>query len=376
MNRLLPFALVAATMCFTACGGDSGSGASDEISVNSSDDEGLDAASSSGKTSKKSSSSKGSSAKSSDGASSADVTLSSSQGRLSSSSVAAGTDRGSSSSVAASSSSVFLPRRCEEGAKDTMVTEYSAAFSYSYLTCVDNRWRIDTTFSVMKPKVYPNMDRQFDTEYDPVYGEFTDPRDGQVYKTVVLYESYQSENTIEVFAQNLNYGEMVDSSVHRLDDGKVEKYCELNDEWFCENGWGGRYTWSEAMGISSKYDSVLWKDTTGGNTRIHQGICPEGWHIMNGYEWENYAKGTGLDMASKANWDFDKMYVNSSGMSVLFDMRDYELSWILTDFVLPQEMNDSLANVVSVNDDYVSYGKSVGAFKRMNILYIRCVKDY
>ena len=48
MNRLLPFALAlfAATMFFTACGGDSGSGASDEISVNSSDDEGLDAANS------------------------------------------------------------------------------------------------------------------------------------------------------------------------------------------------------------------------------------------------------------------------------------------------------------------------------------------
>ncbi|MCL4102325.1 FISUMP domain-containing protein [Fibrobacter sp. HC4] len=361
MNRLLPFALalVAATMFFTACGDDSGSGASDEISMNSSDDEGLDAASSSGKTSKNSSSSKGSTAKSSESA-------------ASSTSVIPGTDRGSSSSGVASSSSVFLPRRCEEGAKDTVVKENSTA----YMTCRDNYWRTDTIIYPPKPKVYPNMDRQFDTEYDPVYGEFTDPRDGQVYKTVVLYESYQSENTIEVFAQNLNYGEMVDSSVHRLDDGKVEKYCELNDEWFCENGWGGRYTWSEAMGISSKYDSVLWKDTTGGNTRIHQGICPEGWHIMNGYEWENYAKGTGLDMASKANWGFDKMYVNSSGMSVLFDMRDYELSWMLTDFVLPQEMNDSLANVVSVNDDYVSYGKSVGAFKRMNILYIRCVKDY
>ena len=369
MNRLLPFALalVAATMFFTACGDDSGSGASDEISVNSSDDEGLDAASSSGKTSKKSSSSKGSSARSSESA-------------ASSSSVIPGTDRGSSSSVTASSSSVFLPRRCEEGAKDTMVTEYSAAFSYSYLTCVDNRWRIDTTFSVMKPKVYPNMDRQFENPYSTL-SEFTDPRDGQKYTTLILHKRDSDkkiidDDSIEVFAQNLNYGEMVDSSVHRLDDGKVEKYCELNDEWFCENGWGGRYTWSEAMGISSKYDSVLWKDTTGGNTRIHQGICPEGWHIMNGYEWENYAKGTGLDMASKANWGFDKMYVNSSGMSVLFDMRDYELSWMLTDFVLPQEMNDSLANVVSVNDDYVSYGKSVGAFKRMNILYIRCVKDY
>ncbi|SHL94700.1 major paralogous domain-containing protein, partial [Fibrobacter sp. UWH5] len=248
MNLLRIFCLALFAMFFTACGGDSGSGASDEISVNSSDDEGLDAASSTSvtageaKESKKSSSSKGSSAKSSESA-------------ASSSSVIPGTDRGSSSSGAASSSSTFVYHMCESGDTLSFMDDLSCMV---YFSCVDFEWNIDSTICAPKPKVYPNMDRQFDTEYDPVYGEFTDPRDGQVYKTVVLYESYQSENTIEVFAQNLNYGEMVDSSVHRLDDGKVEKYCELNDEWFCENGWGGRYTWSEAMGISSKYDSVLW----------------------------------------------------------------------------------------------------------------------
>ncbi|SHL41578.1 hypothetical protein SAMN05720764_11381, partial [Fibrobacter sp. UWH5] len=49
MNLLRIFCLALCAMLtffFTACGDDSGSGASDEISVNSSDDEGLDAASS------------------------------------------------------------------------------------------------------------------------------------------------------------------------------------------------------------------------------------------------------------------------------------------------------------------------------------------
>ncbi|OWV08168.1 FISUMP domain-containing protein [Fibrobacter sp. UWH3] len=363
MNRLLPFALalVAATMCFTACGGDSGSGASDEISVNSSDDEGLDAASSSGKTSKKSSSSKGSSAKSSESA-------------ASSSSVIPGTDRGSSSSGVASSSSVFLPRRCEEGAKDTVVKENSTA----YMTCRDNYWRTDTIIYPPKPKVYPNMDRQFENPYSTL-SEFTDPRDGQKYTTLILHKRDSDkkiidDDSIEVFAQNLNYGEMVDSSVHRLDDGKVEKYCELNDEWFCENGWGGRYTWSEAMGISSKYDSVLWKDTTGGNTRIHQGICPEGWHIMNGYEWENYTAGGGLSMASKANWTTDKTGANLLGMSVLFDMRDYELSWMLTNFFTPAEESATIAYSVHVNDVYVKMGAAQKS--ELNRFPVRCVKNY
>lgn len=349
-------------MCFTACGGDSGSGASDEISVNSSDDEGLDAASSSGKTSKKSSSSKGSSAKSSESA-------------TSSTSVTPSEAEGSSSSVAASSSSVFLPRRCEEGAKDTVVKENSTA----YMTCRDNYWRTDTIIYPPKPKVYPNMDRQFENPYSTL-SEFTDPRDGQKYTTLILHKRDSDkkiidDDSIEVFAQNLNYGEMVDSSVHRLDDGKVEKYCELNDEWFCENGWGGRYTWSEAMGISSKYDSVLWKDTTGGNTRIHQGICPEGWHIMNGYEWENYTAGGGLSMASKANWTTDKTGANLLGMSVLFQMRSYEKNSSQAWFFLPLEKEYNAVFYMNIMDEYVFYGENVILGKHITA-YIRCVKDY
>lgn len=30
------------------------------------------------------------------------------------------------------------------------------------------------------------------------------------------------------------------------------------------------------MGLSAKYDSILWKDTVGGDSRIHQGLCPGG----------------------------------------------------------------------------------------------------
>lgn len=366
--RIFCLALFAATMFFTACGDDSGSGASDEISVNSSDDEGLDAASSTSvtageaKESKKSSSSKGSSAKSSESA-------------ASSSSVIPGTDRGSSSSVAASSSSTFVYHMCESGDTLSFMDDLSCMV---YFSCVDFEWNIDSTICAPKPKVYPNMDRQFENPYSTL-SEFTDTRDGQKYTTLILHKRDSDkkiidDDSIEVFAQNLNYGEMVDSSVHRLDDGKVEKYCELNDEWFCENGWGGRYTWSEAMGISSKYDSVLWKDTTGGNTRIHQGICPEGWHIMNGYEWENYAKGTGLDMASKANWTTDKTGANLLGMSVLFDMRDYELSWMLTNFFTPAEESATIAYSVHVNDVYVKMGAAQKS--ELNRFPVRCVKDY
>ena len=84
--------------------------------------------------------------------------------------------KNSSSSVVESSSS-SVNRRCEEGALDTLVEEYST----TYRRCVDNRWRTDST--VYKPKeiVYPNMDSLFASDYEPVYSEFEDPRDHQVY---------------------------------------------------------------------------------------------------------------------------------------------------------------------------------------------------
>ena len=338
-----------------ACGDESSSSAPDpigEISSSSNDDNGSsgkdkDASSSSQKDSKKSSSSVSE--------------------KNSSSSVSG---KNSSSSVVESSSS-SVNRRCEEGALDTLVEENSTA----YMRCINNRWRTDSIVYTEKSKVYPNMDSLFATEYSPIYSEFEDPRDHQVYRTTILIDRNGSDKTIEVFAQNLNYGEMIDTSVLVRDDNKVEKYCDLNDEWFCNNGWGGQYAWSEAMGLPAKYDSVLWKDTVDGDTRIHQGICPEGWHIMNGYEWKNFASTAGQDLVSKANWKLNERYVNSSGMSVLFKMRAYELSWMQAYFLLPKESSAIGTYAVTITDKYVWFGDNDHLGK--HILYsVRCVKDY
>ena len=279
-------------------------------------------------------------------------------------------DKNSNSSEVESSSS-SANRRCEEGALDTLVDENSTA----YMRCINNRWRTDSIVYTEKPKVYPNMDSLFATEYSPIYSEFEDPRDHQVYRTTILIDRNGSDKTIEVFAQNLNYGEMIDTSVLVRDDNKVEKYCDLNDEWFCNNGWGGQYAWSEAMGLPAKYDSVLWKDTVGGDTRIHQGICPEGWHIMNGYEWKNFASTAGQDLVSKANWKLNKRYVNSSGMSVLFTMRAYELNWELADFFFPTEREFDAVFEINIGEKYVNYGEQ-HVLGKQNHAYIRCVKDY
>ncbi|PWK88725.1 fibrobacter succinogenes major paralogous domain-containing protein [Hallerella porci] len=187
-------------------------------------------------------------------------------------------DKNSSSSVEKSnSSSSYVADYCKEGDIDTLYQEKRTV----YVHCDGGYWKTDSIVYDPQPKEYPVMDSLFETKYS-TYGEFEDPRDHQSYKTVIL-NMHDGDGMIvegekiEVFAQNLNYGEMIDTSKKIHDDTKVEKYCDLNDEWFCDNGWGGgRYTWSEAMGLSAKYDSVLWKDTVGGDTRIHQGLCPGG----------------------------------------------------------------------------------------------------
>ncbi|MDD5942646.1 FISUMP domain-containing protein [Fibrobacter sp.] len=358
-------AVAFAMLAFAACD-DSSSASSDETSVSSSSVESSDSESSSAVDKKSSGEEANEKDKSSSSVKDTDL------GEVSSSS-AKETKISSSDEILSSSSSVS--RRCEEDALDTVKTDTSTA----YMRCINNRWRTDSIVYVPKPKEYPVMDSLFATEYEPVYSKFEDPRDHQVYKTTILHlrgsdGRLVDDVLIEVFAQNLNYGEMIDTSIKIHDDAKVEKYCDLNDEWFCNNGWGGRYTWSEAMALPAKYDSVLWKDTVGGDTRIHQGICPDKWHIMNAYEWKNFTSSAGEDLASKVNWKLNKRYVNSTGMSVLFQMKTYKENWGNATFFLPAEEDGKKMYRVTVNDSYVT--QNAAAIKHHNWFYVRCVRDY
>ena len=350
-------AVAFAMLAFSACD-DSSSASSDETGTSSSSVETSDLEESSSSVEKKSS-----------GNETKDQSLS---GNAKSSSSVKDPKVSSSNEILSSSSSVN--RRCEEGTLDTIATDTSTA----YMRCLNNRWRTDSIVYV-KPKVYPVMDSLFETKYS-TYGEFEDPRDHQSYKTVILNMHDRDGmivegEKIEVFAQNLNYGEMIDTSIKIHDDTKVEKYCDLNDEWFCNNGWGGRYTWSEAMALSAKYDSVLWKDTVGGDTRIHQGICPDDWHIMNAYEWKNFTSTMGLPLASKVNWSpLDKAGANISGLSVLFQMKTYKENWGLATYHYPVERDSSWIFVEDLSENYAKHSST--AVKNGNYFYVRCVRDY
>jgi uncharacterized protein (TIGR02145 family) len=358
-------ALLLSAVLFVACSGESSSSAPDpigEISSSSNDGNG-----SSGKDKDASSSSQKDSQKSS--SSVAEKNSSSSVG-----------SKNSSSSVAeSSSSSAILFKQCEEGEQKIVVSEIDTGF----VSCKDGKWVVDSIVDVVKPKVYPNMDSVFNPAV--TYGSFRDPRDGKVYKTVRYYMKLQSGETtfidsFTVMAQNLNYADTtIDSTTTVFDDSKVEKRCYQDDPWYCKNYFGALYTWSEALGLPKVCDSVGVADDSRCNIKLGydakvQGVCPEGWHVMNETEWKHYAFPRNVDasfaMLSRAVWK-DGKNTNSTGMSVLpygdgtYDSQN-SMFWMAHEFKEKPKMGGAfMINGFSTSSASSKYG----------FLYVRCVMD-
>jgi len=103
------------------------------------------------------------------------------------------------------SSSSFV---CEEG----RIQYLTLSGKRVYYICENNAWVampvsssssiVVSSSSVGSSSSYYNMDSTFNSELS--YGEFTDPRDGQKYKTIVMNPGELFE--YEIFAENLNYG--------------------------------------------------------------------------------------------------------------------------------------------------------------------------
>ena len=128
----------------------------------------------------------------------------------------------------------------------------------------------------------------------------TDARDGKTYKTV----TYEIENGTQTwFAENLKYGsdngEYSLSEVMALDSTIVMISYE---ECMADNGvedWCDTVT---AMGNHINYDRFLAAiDSVERVASPYQGICPDGWHLPTGTEWENLFGylGRTLDMETR-----------------------------------------------------------------------------
>ena len=279
------FVVGAAFAFIIACGDDESSSgvapeSAGEISTNSSASSSSVKSSTGGKSSAKSSSS---------------VKSSSSTGSKSSSSV--GLRSSVSSSVSQGSSSASLMDCSDEG-EIIHMTDRQTGKDVMYI-CQDGFYvpYIRSSSSAKSSNSRINLDSLYNSEMS--YGEFTDPRDGQKYKTLHITTSWLALPEFDAFAQNLNYGVQIKLDTTEFDDGKVEKYCYKDDPWYCDNGFGGLYSWSEAMGLPKACDSVWtgttpacpdsifpgWKYEEEWRDLMIQGACPEGWHVMNETEW-------------------------------------------------------------------------------------------
>ncbi|MCQ2054264.1 MAG: hypothetical protein MJY82_03115 [Fibrobacter sp.] len=386
MKRLLPFALpaalFAATMFFTACGDDDSSSfvepekesSSSEILSSgdgTSDGNGDKSSSSVSSLSTNSSSSAKSSSSTGDKNSGGESSPASSSVKSSSSGTSAGTN----------SSSGEEKRPCSEEGKTQRANGVK-------VICHDGFWVPESSSSAEPTSSYFDMTEQFNPDVE--YGEFTDPRDGHKYRTVSKYDDV-FEKTYVFFAENLNYGKMVSGGTVQ---GDSTKYCYDDDPWYCENGWGGLYTWSNAMNFPAVCDSVSMSAEAcsqkfvypSGYTQPqyyvqHQGICPEGWHVASEGEWA-YLQHSSVSYLGSKVAGFGN---NGSGLSILptgYWLRyengttTFKLIKKQTFFWSPEQSSDypEKAHLVSIESQGMNRlyeeAKSKRAFP------VRCVKNY
>jgi uncharacterized protein (TIGR02145 family) len=195
--------------------------------------------------------------------------------------------------------------------------------------------------------------------------------------------------TYTIFAENLNFGKMVPGGTVL---GDSAKYCYDNDSWYCNNGWGGLYTWSAAMNIPSICDSVklgsekcpysfpMGKAGKMEKSEIvQQGICPEGWHIMNDNEWANIAEITGRSVAHYMGSKVAGFGTNDYGLSILpagyWQLGKFDLIKVSAGFYLPQQYDNEKSIARAVYVETSAFNRSGGASK-IHALSIRCVKNY
>ena len=370
----LTFSILLALLA--ACGDESSSSAPDpigEISSSSNDDNGS-ASSSSQKDSKKSSSSVAE--------------------KNSSSSVSG---KNSSSSVVESSSSEEEFHLCENG--DTLTTESSKKITH--FVCENNNWvveytvrkdSLDSLAAIEKNKEHPNLDSLF-AGYSGEYLEFEDPRDGHKYKYVEFIwhsEDGKGRDTFYVMAENLNYGKMILSGTTKFDDKVTEKLCYVDDEWFCDNHFGGLYSWAEAMNLPKVCDSVAVdsneacksfadavKKVSDPRVVRWQGICPDGWHIMTQYEWQHTTDNSSY-LRSKILWE-ENAGLNGSGMSIIPTGGSYEgkftESRVRAGFWKPSERNAQSADIVYMSSVASLYRTSGDGDTKTMYESVRCVMD-
>ena len=394
LSRVIPFGekpffvmILLALAMFTAC--DSGSSSADpdpiaEVSSSSGDDDAISSSSVTDKGKSSSGSSKSSSS----------VKPDSNGSQKSSSSSEKRNNSSSSEGGAVSSSSSDSEIICNDGDLDTL----HSGLYIIYRKCENGTW-VKDHYDVLPASSSSSSDAHYDMTKQYLYqgkentekmtDDFVDPRDQHVYKTFLYQKEKNGEflYRFRIFASNLNYGKQIMSDVVNSDDNVVEKYCYNDDEWYCDNGFGGMYTWSEAMGLPKACDSLYVDSSSacvdnfvpseGHSLKLgvyvqRQGICPKGWHVMNASEWMQFRDVLSTGLSSSVIWHGS----NGTGFSALpvgwLDKGEYKYFGEWADFHEPQEFNHEGAKSHYIVDD----GHKESNSRKDYASSVRCVEDY
>ena len=376
-TKCAAISILLSAVLFVACGGESSSSAPDPIGeISSSSNEELGSSSS---VAEKNSSS---SVKSGD-----DSQKSSSSGKKNNSS--------SSEGGIVSSSSSDSEIICNDGDLDTL----HSGLYIIYRKCENGTW-VKDHYDVLPASSSSSSDAHYDMteqfycngspdECKNMFDDYIDPRDQHVYKTFLFQKEKNGEYLyrFRIFASNLNYGEQIMSDVTNSDDNVVEKYCYNDDEWYCDNGFGGMYTWSEAMGLPKACDS-LYVDSSaacidryvppeGHTVKLgadvqRQGICPDGWHVMNDWEWRQFSEWGGSALHSPVVWSGSNYLSFSALPTGVLNNGKYEGLGIVAQFWKPQEENDVRAMRLEVGNNFQTNLTP----SKSGAVSIRCVEDY
>jgi uncharacterized protein (TIGR02145 family) len=220
------------------------------------------------------------------------------------------------------------------------------------------------------------------------YGEFTDERDGQVYKTVKIGNQVW-------MAQNLNYAYIdVPYNVSYYNNVYISdstSWCYDNDPANCAK-YGRLYTWAAAIdSVKLATDAVNPQDCGYGHlcsalNGIVKGICPSGWHLPQKSEWDTLftavsdgSTAVGNKFKSRSGWFSDRNGDDDFGFSALpaglygrggsfenVGKMAYFWSSVMYDF-------DTVYGVRLFSNNVVSRDE-VGNYKYMGFS-VRCIKD-
>lgn len=261
----------------------------------------------------------------------------------------------------------------------------------TFYTCYKGVWYVGSLEIDKYPWDIPN-ESWFSPKIE--YGQMTDSRDGQVYKTVVVGNQTW-------MAENLRYADSVATP-----SLKGNNWCLKGDLESCDIV-GRFYSWSAAVDsvkLVNENEKALdcgMGKTCGLNGYV-KGICDEGWHLPTLEELEDFlasAKVIGggsfndfKALRSSVGWDYcrgdkmsgtsfgDETNTNTSGFSALptgfrFNDGNYTDTGCGAYFWASSETKENYAVSLYITDTFFSAGRNLESTKSWG-LNVRCVKDH